>query len=274
MDFLGRDAFGALSIPHGNGPFFTCGCYALQSMKDGHGDGYGLAAMRNPRGPVALIGATSESYSAPGQLAAQGLMTCFAKAQAPERLGDYWLATDEGLARGKMDSGTYALLDSADGSGGQETMETARREHLEMWQLLGDPAMRLPVISNNITFGAITPPRAGQPFTVSGALPDNLAGATVIVALQRPLSSSPAHLETVPDAAPEHAEDALQAIVANNERANNYVIALTRIQAEGNRFTATLALPTELPWSQAVVRVSAFTAQECGHGVKLVSITH
>jgi len=271
MDFLGRDAFAAMSIPHGNGPFFTCGCYALQSNKDG--DGYGLAAMRNPHGPAAIIGATGESYSAPGQWAAQGLMTCFAKPQPPERLGDYWLATAEGLARGKMDAATYALLDSADGSGGQETMETARREHLEMWMLLGDPAMRLPVVSRDVRFDVAGTPSAGQSITVNGSLPARLTGATVIVALERPLSSSPAALEKVPDMTTEKADDALRVIVANNERANNYLLASTQTEAKGDQFSVTLPLPPQLPWSRIVVRVSAWVTNDCGGGVKALNMT-
>ncbi len=263
MDFLGRNAFATMSIAHGNGPFFTCGCYALQSSPDE--DGYGLEAMRNPRGPAAVIGATGESYSAPGQLAAQGLMMCFSKTAAPERLGDYWLAAAEGLARGKMDSATYALLDAADGSGGQETMEAARREHLEMWMLLGDPAMRLPVVPRDIRFDVTGTPAAGQAITISGALPERLKGGTVVVALQRPLSSSPTGIEKVSDPTTEQ-------IAANNERANDYSIASAQTAAQGDRFSATLTLPTDLPWSQVIVRVSAWVSNDCARGVKLLNV--
>src|ERR1700722_5128182 len=70
-NFIQRDTWAKLEIPKGAGPFFTCGCFACQS--DQKGAGYGLAAMRNRAGPVAVIGASGESYSAPGQLACEGL---------------------------------------------------------------------------------------------------------------------------------------------------------------------------------------------------------
>ena len=85
--FLSRDDWQKLAIPQGAGPFFTCGCFALESSPTG--EGYGLVAVRNAAGPVAVIGATGESYSAAGQLAAEGLLTRLAKPPFPQRLADY-----------------------------------------------------------------------------------------------------------------------------------------------------------------------------------------
>jgi hypothetical protein len=70
--FIPRHDWAVLDIPGGAGPFFTCGCFACQSGEKG--EGYGLAAMRNPSGPAAVMGATGESYSFAGQLAVQGLL--------------------------------------------------------------------------------------------------------------------------------------------------------------------------------------------------------
>jgi hypothetical protein len=125
------------------GIFFTCGCYALQFQPNN--DGYGLAVMRQPNGPAAVIGATAESYSAPGLLAADGLLQCLRETPFPTRLADYWLAVQAGLAEGPIDTFTFNLYDQADGTKGAVPLEVQRREHLEMWMLLGDPALRLPV---------------------------------------------------------------------------------------------------------------------------------
>jgi hypothetical protein len=125
------------------GIFFTCGCYALQ-FHPGNA-GYGVAAMRQPNGPAAVIGATAESYAAPGLLAADGLLQCLREPPFPHRLADYWLAIQTGLATGEIDTFTFNLYDQADGTKGKVPLDVQRREHLEMWMLLGDPALRIPV---------------------------------------------------------------------------------------------------------------------------------
>jgi hypothetical protein len=135
--FITREDWERLSVSQGPGPFFTCGCFANQFGGTG-GAGYGLAALRNPNGPVAIIGATGESYSAPGQLAAEGLLKCLSAPPFSSRLGENWIEIQAGLARGRMDEGTFALLDMADGSRGKVPLATQRLEHLEMWMLLGD----------------------------------------------------------------------------------------------------------------------------------------
>jgi len=96
--FISRKDWREKNFP---GILFSCGCYGCQ-LKEGDGEGYGLAAMRNPAGPVAVIGAHGESYSAFGQFAIDGLLACLSQANPPERLGDYWLAVARGLAKGKM----------------------------------------------------------------------------------------------------------------------------------------------------------------------------
>jgi hypothetical protein len=75
----------------------------------------------------------------------------------PSRLADYWLAIQAGLARGEIDDFTFKLYDQADGTKGRVPLETQRLEHLEMWMLLGDPALRLPVRDNPMPQGATTP---------------------------------------------------------------------------------------------------------------------
>ena len=71
-----RADWAQVKIPHGQGIFFTCGCYACQFDRN-DGDGYGLAAIRNPGGPAAVIGASEESYAAMGTLALDGLFHRF-----------------------------------------------------------------------------------------------------------------------------------------------------------------------------------------------------
>jgi hypothetical protein len=116
-DFMTRADWSAVRISSGPGVFFTCGCFACQ-VEGRDGEGFGLAAMRNGDGPVAVIGATGESYAAAGQLAADGLLSCLSKPPLPKRLGDYWLAVQSGLAQSPIDESIFKLYDQFDGSGG------------------------------------------------------------------------------------------------------------------------------------------------------------
>lgn len=263
--FIRRESWAKLEISRGGGPFFTCGCFACQA--DEKGAGYGLAAMRNRSGPVAVIGATGESFSTAGQLAAEGLMNCLNERPFPERLGDYWLAIEAGLARGKMDPMVFTLMDMADGSNGQMPLATQRREHLEMWTLLGDPALRMPVVPVDISLRADGALIAGRSFAVRGILPKRLEGARVRVTLERPVDSMPAGLENVPPDTRENREARNRVFAATYERANSFVLDATDAEVSGNRISASLKVPAELPWSNLVLRASAALAQDAGLGI-------
>ena len=223
--------------------------------------------MRNPAGPVAVIGASGESYSAEGQLAVEGLLADVKRPPFPERLGQYWLAVQTGLARGKMDPGTFGLLDFADGSGGKVPLDVQRLEHLEMWLLLGDPALRLPVMHDDVTLSAAGPVTPGSSLKVSGALPDQLKNAAVHLTLERPLSSTAAGIEAVPPSSPENRQARDRAYTANHRRANTYVLAETDTVAEGKTFAASLVVPAVLPWTNVTVKASATVSSDSGIGV-------
>jgi len=195
--FMSRDDWVKLKIQQGDGVFFTCGCDSCE-WNSPRGEGYGLAAMRNPGGPVAVVGACGESYSALGLLAVDGLLRCLRKAPFPSRLGEYWLVVQEGLAHGEIDEGVFALFDQFDGSGGKVPLSVQRLEHLEMWMLLGDPALHLPIVPVDIALEAGTAATPGKPIKVSGTLPARLLGATVQVTLERPTGSMPADFQKLP----------------------------------------------------------------------------
>jgi hypothetical protein len=267
--FMNREAWSALKIARGAGVFFTCGCFACELRQDS--DGYGLAAMRNPTGPVAVIGAEGESYSAMGQLALDGLLRIFSQPPTPTRLADYWLAVQIGLARGEIAPMMFYLYDQADGSKGKIPLAVQRQEHLEMWLLLGDPALRLPVSPLEIHLaveGGLTP---GQRFKVVGTTPDRVAGGTVRVTLERPLGSTPADLEKLPDA-PGEARD--QTMVRNHERANNFVLLSAETRLTGNRFECPITAPSKLPWTNVVLRAYASTETEEALGVITLPASH
>lgn len=268
--FLRRSDWEKLNIPQGAGPFFTCGCFACQASEND--PGYGVVAMRNSTGPVAVIGASGESFSAPGQLAVEGLLASLMRPPFPERLGQYWLAIQAGLARGKMDPSTFALMDFADGSGGKMPLSVQRLEHLEMWLLLGDPALRLPVMPGDITLSAPGPVAPGSNMKVTGALPDRLGGATVHLTLERPLDSTVDGLETVPPNSPENRQAQDRAFVANHRRANTYVLTQVDTVAAGKTFASSLAVPETLSWTNLTLKAAATVSNETGLGVLVLPV--
>jgi hypothetical protein len=268
--FVTRADWAKVSIPQGAGPFFTCGCFACQS--DAQGDGYGLAAMRNPAGPVAVIGATGDSHGVAGKLAAEGLLAGLKQPPFPSRLGDYWLGVAAGLARGKMDEAMFALLDMADGSNGKMPLAAQRREHLEMWLLLGDPALRLPVMPVDISVQSAQNISAGQDAEVRGLLPDSLKGAMVRVSLERPLNSVPTVLAEVPPNTRTNRDARERAFIARHQSANSFVLTSADVRASGTHFVASLKVPASLPWSNVVVRASAVLSNETGMGVVAVPV--
>lgn len=268
--FMLRKDWASLSTPQGRGPFFTAGCFACQS--NGDSEGYGLAAMRNPTGPVAVIGATGESYSAPGQLALEGLLSCLTQPPFPYRLADYWLAIQAGLARGSMDPATFALLDMADGTGGKVPLATQRLEHLEMWMLLGDPALRLPIVPLAIALKIAEPLTAGKALAVRGDLPIRLQGVTVHLTLERPLDSVPPDLEKLPPNSPGNREARQRTFVANHQRANSFVLASADAKAAGADFVGSLEVPANLPWTRLICRASATRSNETALGVIAVPV--
>src|SRR5439155_3858506 len=182
------------------------------------GEGFGVAAVRNPQGPAAVIGAHGESYAAMGLLAFDGLLDKTFTGRPPERLGDSWLAVKAGLARGEIDGFLYQILDAADGN--PKVPQAAQRlEHLEMYVLLGDPALRLPSMARDVEVTAKGPARAGAPLALEGKLPARLNGAKVRLTLERPADSEPAGLEPLPRREGDE-RDRVQ--LANHERSNRF----------------------------------------------------
>lgn len=266
--FMGRDAWAKLKIPQGKGVFFTCGCFSCQ-QSGMDGEGYGLVAIRNPDGPTAVIGAYAESYAAMGQLALDGMLKRFSSAPKSARLADYWLEAQAGLDHGAIDAVTFRLLDQADGSRGKTPLEVQRLEHLEMWTLLGDPALRLPVQEANIQL--VTPESAepGKRIVVKGTLPDRLAGVTVHVALQRPIGSPPNDIAALPG---KQTEKHARIMAENHRRANNVVLAKQEVKPSGTGFECEMELPGKISSENLIIHASASTDKNSAYGIAVLSL--
>jgi hypothetical protein len=257
--YLNRDDWAQLRIKQGKGVLITFGCNGCQ-LKGDDGEGYGLAAMRNANGPVAVIGSHGICFAAMVQLAADGLFESTFAQTPPQRLGDSWLALKNGIAHGGIDPVTFRLLDAVDGN---KTIPqaTQRQEHLEMFLLLGDPALHLPPMREDIQINTDNSVVPGQKLTVRGKLPKRLAGARAWLTLERPVSSVPDDLEAVP---PATARAYAQVLLSNHERANHFILAASESTEQDGRFQAQLDVPTKLPWPRLILRIYAANERDEG----------
>jgi hypothetical protein len=263
--YLGRGDWSRLRIARGPGVFFTFGCYGCQ-LAGPDGEGYGVAAARNPGGPAAVLGSHDICFAAMVQLAADSLFErCFA-GPLPGHLADAWLAVEKGIAGGKIDDLTFRLLDAVDGDS-RIPQATQRQEHLEMFVLLGDPALRLPQVPADVELEAVAPVRPGGELQVRGRLPARLAGANVRLTLERTASSAPADLPPLP-----RGEGHDRAQLANYERANQFVLVRAEPVVKEGRFEASLQLPDRLPWPRVVLRAYAATDAAEGQAVRALPV--
>jgi hypothetical protein len=248
--FVNRQDWGELNTPHGPGLLFTCGCFACQ-VSGPDGEGYALSAARNPTGPVAVIGAAAESYSTAGLLAYEGLLGRLRNGEPP-RLADYWLAVENAILHGPIDPLTFLVLDTADGSHGQISLADQRREHAQMWTLLGDPALRMPPpvlpIELKVTGAAV----AGGRLSIAGSLPKECRSTQVRVTLERPLVSQPGGNTTLDGQATDRVS-----LLASHRQANTWESASRTVAVHDGRFSAELALLEHVPWPAVIARAVA-----------------
>lgn len=267
--YLDRDDWASLKIQQGPGIFAIFGCNGCQ-LGGPNGEGYGLAAMRNPHGPVAVLGSHGICFAAMCQLAADGLLRGVRGGQMPERLADVWLALKQGIAHGKIDPVTFRLLDAADGDP-RIPPDLQRWEHLEMFVLLGDPALRLPRLPEGIRLeveGRLAP---GGIVRVTGQLPPMFAYGTVRLTLERPLTSQPTNLKPVPAGSAAQRETVL---LANHESANQFVLSEQTLAIRQGRFLAVFDLPDRLPWSSLILRAYAVSGSQEIVGVERLPVTN
>lgn len=227
------------------GLFLTCGCFCCQVHPDR--ESLGLAAIRAPGGPPAVIGSHGESAAALGYLAATGLTASLAK--GPKRIGELWQAVLEGIESAPISASEFAMLDMADGSQGKVPLDHQRAEHLEMWMLLGDPAMTLVPPPPPL---AITAVASEEAVAVSGPLPETSNGTTLRITLERHPSVIPVNLPAIPPSGPER-----QAAARERRRlVNDVVLASAEVVASGPAFSVSLPLPNPAPAKPWTIRVT------------------
>ena len=198
-----------------------------------------------------------------------GILALFKEKEPPSRLADYWLAAKSGIARGRMDPITFYLYDQADGSRGRVPLEVQRQEHLEMWMLLGDPALRLPLEPPAIRLEVVGAAGPGKSIAVRGSLAPTAKVGKIRVTIERPIGSVAPELKPLP-VEPAEARDL--AMLENHERANSVVLASRDANPLEGRFECTFTLPAELPWERLTVRAQVAEGGEAAMGVETLPV--
>ena len=130
-----------------------------------------------------------------------------------------------------------------------------------MFVLLGDPALRLPTIPNDIRLDAparIVPAKGASMLNVKGMLPKRLAGANIEIIIERTPASVPVGLAEVPPKGPKRDE----LMLSNHKLTNKFTLARKTLKADGTSFEAKLTLPEKLPWPKVLLRVRAWKDDE------------
>lgn len=281
VEFLKSRDWSQMKGSFPQGVFFTCGCYACQIAPDDL-RGFGHSAFLQPDGPVAVIGPHGESYGGLGQLALEGLVACMSGPDAPDRLGEYWLGVQRRIAQGEMDGLTFFLFDQADGSRGKTSLADQRREHLQMWMLLGDPALKLPANPRTIELSGEKSPGEQDTYVIKGRLTGNARVDRVRLTLERPLGTLP--LVTLPTDGAEAgrqrpanrtaAPQGRDASKARWRKANQFVLKAADVAVDKDgRFQWKVTAKTDFGWSALHVRAVAESDASASFGVARISLT-
>ena len=227
-------------------------------MRGFDGEGYGLAAIRNPKGPVAVIGSHGECFGGMVDLALDGFLDGFFGKEPPERLGEVWLKMKASLAKKSLPL-YFPLLDAADGDP-KIPAATQRREHQEMFVLLGDPALRLPAIRRDLRVtwqGKVAP---GEEIHIRGTVPKRLKGGEVRIAVERPLTSM---LDKMPPL-PKEGENAPRPCSGSTSARIISSWHLRRQRCRGTVSRRGCGYPRSLPWARLTLRVYVATERADG----------
>ena len=235
-----REEWARVQVQSSPGVVLTTGCFACQ-MSGRKGNGFLVEAMHNPHGPVACMGAYAESYAVHGQLALDAFVELAARPRPPIRLGDYWLSITAGIGGGKMDALTFWLYDQADGSRGATPLEKQRLEHLEMWTLLGDPALTIPFLEPTLDIHVAAQIGSSE-VVVEFNVPEELVGGTCETQIQLRPSVGKGESQQIKLSPP---------------------IVNTRTLESGSRFTGTIS--GLMPLTGGELRVRVFVLKD-GHG--------
>jgi hypothetical protein len=193
--------------------------------------------LRAPGGPVAILSGSRVTMPyAMSVLGSEMLKECFQNHAAT--VGEVLLAAKRNsILRPRTDDESKSLdLVAATLNTGSDLLEE-RREHLHLFNLIGDPTLRLPH-GGRLRLEAPASAAPGETIEVTGECEiDGTCTIELVVRRDRLTFRPPARRE------PTSGRDALDGYRDVFERANNPRLAATQVDAKQGRFRAQLAVP-------------------------------
>jgi hypothetical protein len=221
--------------------------------------------LRSESGPVAVIcGSRLTMPYAMAVLCGEALKECFG--QRRETLGEMLLhAKRNSVLRARSDQDSQALDALATTLNAGSDLAEERREHLDLFNLIGDPVLRLPH-PREVTLSLPESFAPGSELTVSGMCElDGPCTVELIVPRDRLTFRPQPRREFEPTNA------ALAAYQETYRKANDDRLASAQTLAAGGRFSARLTIPAEARGDH-YVRVFISNDRDCAHGAASVKI--
>ena len=230
---------------------------ALIACSTGHFDGapdcLGEIMLKQPGGPVAVIASSRVSMPYANGVVAKELLEALVVERSPTvgealmRAKRRFIATNEGRARMEAMARAYQPDD--------KKREQERVEHLYLYNLLGDPSMRIPHLAH-AELACAEVVHAGTTLAVTGRSPVDGDAIVEFVLNRTPLVPARKGVD----------------FAGGYARANQWVKASVKAKVKNGRFAAELSVPAELPPVQGYhVRVFVSGADGAAMGARPVN---
>ncbi len=219
--------------------------------------------LARPGGPIAVIASSRISHPYPNALLGKSLVAPFFDRK--NRVGDVLVAGKKKMLA--ESSGALAMIAEAQLSK-QVKGATLVRDHLYLYNLLGDPAQLIPFPAAFASIEAPEKAAAGETVTVKASLPEGGDGEAVVTIEARRDRGSPPAGESAPVNA------GADEIKARHLRANDVSIVRQTVPMKGGAVEASITLPPTLSKGRyaVVIAVAGSDTARCAAGAKVFKV--
>lgn len=232
-----RDA-NAMNCQHGSPIAIFLACYT--GAFDAQYDCLAEEMLRRPKGPIAVFSGSRVTMPYAMAVMGDGLMTEYFQNKRPT-LGETILHAKRRMIDVKEKNSNRQMLDAiaATISPARDHLDEERKEHLLLFNLLGDPLLRLPH-PESLDLKSEFNVSAGQSVKISGQSP--LAGSmNVELVVRRDRLRQPAPTRTKYDPTPDNLESYQQVYKA----ANDHRLATLQVPVQPGPFEFELQIPVD-----------------------------
>lgn len=225
-------------------------------------DCIGELLLRKAGGPAAIIASSRISHPYPDALIGLGLARAFFKGRRP--IGD--VLQDARTTMMAESTGAIAKIAAPFLSDAVDAKALVK-DHLYLYNLLGDPATSIPFPERDLAVATAESPRAGSSMEVHVACGDG--AGRLLVSVDRPVTRPVPGLES-PDPAAGRVD---ATVVQHYLKANNPTVARTELDVKGGSVSVAIDLPEDLPPGKYHVNAYLVGAGQSGDGLGSTTVT-